>query len=150
MARPTGGAGPLDERSLSELVSEMTNEVRLLISKEVELAKVEIKEELSKATKAGAMFGAAGVAALLGVLLLSFAAAWGLAAVLPTGFAFLAVAVVYLAAAGVLAGKGKKSLADFSPVPQRTVETLKDDVQVAKDSLARGAATTPSAPWRRG
>jgi hypothetical protein len=83
------------------------------------------------------------------VLLLSFAAAWGLAVVIPSGLAFLVVAVLYLAAAGILAAKGRKNLADFSPVPERTLKTLKDDVQVAKSSLARGASATPSGPWRR-
>ena len=147
--RMGGGVGAAEERPLSELFAELTNEVKVLISKEVELAKVETKKELSKAAKAGTMFGAAGVAAFLGVLLLAFAAAWGLAAVIPTGWAFLIVAMVFLGAAGILAARGRRNLADFNPVPERTLETLKDDVQVAKGSLARGASGTASAPWRR-
>ena len=41
--------------------------------------------------------------------------------------------------AAVLASSGKKRIASVSPVPDQTVQTLKADVQVAKDSFARGA-----------
>lgn len=140
--------GPGDDRPLSELFAEMTDEVKVLISKEVELAKVETKEQVSKAAKAGAMVAAGGVVAFLGVVLLSFAAAWGLAELIPTGFGFLVVAVVYLAAAAVLMAKGRKGLAEVKPVPERTLKTLKDDVQVAKGSLSRGASAA-APPGRR-
>jgi uncharacterized membrane protein YqjE len=128
---------PESDRSLSELFSEMTTKIQLLLRKEVELAKLETTEQLSKAGKAGAMFGAAGVIAFLALLLLSFAAAWGLAAVLPTGVAFLIVGVVFLALAGLLGMQGRKRVAGMRP-PEQTVKTLKDDVQVAKRSLQRG------------
>ncbi|MDQ3354175.1 MAG: phage holin family protein, partial [Actinomycetota bacterium] len=64
--------------------------------------------------------------------LLSFAAAWGLAAVLPTGFAFLIVGVIYAAVAAVLLVKAKVKSSEISMVPQQTVETLKEDVQWAR------------------
>ncbi|MDP9388744.1 MAG: phage holin family protein [Actinomycetota bacterium] len=153
MSRRMEGGGPGDERPLSELFSEMTNEVKELISKEVELAKVETKEQFSKAAKAGGMLSAGGVLALFAALLLSFAAAWGLAAVIPTGFAFLAVGLVYLGVAAVLFKQGRARLADARPVPEQTLKTLKDDVKVAKDALSRGASDTPwrttEPPWRR-
>jgi hypothetical protein len=96
----------------------------------------------SKASKASALLAATGVAAIFGLLLLSFAAAWGLVAVIPTGFAFLAIGLVYLGAAGVLLGKGRKQLAAVSPAPEQTMATLKEDVQVAKAALSRGASST--------
>jgi uncharacterized membrane protein len=120
----------------------MSNQMKVLMSKEMELAKLELKEEASKASKAGALLAATGVVALFALLLVSFAAAWGLAAVIPTGFAFLAVGVLYLAAAGVLLSKGRKQFAEVSPAPERTMATLKEDVQVAKAALSRGASTT--------
>jgi hypothetical protein len=120
----------------------MSSQMKALMSKEVELAKLEVKEQVAKASRAGASLAAAGVVALFAVLLVSFAAAWGLAAVIPTGFAFLAVGVLYLAAAGVLLSKGRKQLAEVSPAPERTMATLKEDVQVAKAALSRGASTT--------
>jgi uncharacterized membrane protein YqjE len=128
-----------EDRSLSELLSDVTGELATLFRKEVELAKVETSEQVSRAAKAGAMLGAAGVVAFLAGILLAFAAAWGLAEVIPTGLAFLIVGVVFLIVAAILGSAGKKKMASVSPVPDQTVDTLRADVQVARDSFARGA-----------
>ena len=57
----------------------------------------------------------------------------------PEGVAFLIVGVVFAVVTAVLAVAGKKRIASVNPVPTQTVQTLKSDVQVAKDSFARGA-----------
>lgn len=121
-----------DDRSMQQLWSDMTREASALLRKEVELAKIETKEQLTKAGKAGVMFSATGVAAFMALQLLSFAAAWGLAAVMPDGVAFLIVGLVYAVAAIVLLGRARKQAADVQLVPQQTVETLKEDVQWAR------------------
>jgi uncharacterized membrane protein YqjE len=128
-----------EDRSLSELLSEITTEIATLFRNEVELAKAETSEQVSRAAKAGAMLGAAAVIGFLTLILLAFAAAWGLAEVVPTGVAFLIVGVVFAIVAAVLASAGKKKIANVNPMPNQTVQTLKADVQVAKDSFARGA-----------
>lgn len=143
---PPDGA---DERPLGELFSELTSNLQNLLRKEVELAKIEVQDQVSKATKAGAMFGAGAVAGLLGVILLSFGAAFGLAEGIPTWLAFLAVALLYLAIAGLLFVSGKKRLETFQPVPRQTMETLKEDVEVAKSSLQQGVGSSPSPSTRR-
>jgi len=132
-------AGRTEDRSLSELLSDVTGELATLFRKEVELAKVETSEQVSRAVKAGAMLGAGGVVAFLAVMLLAWAAAWGLAEVMPTGFAFLVVGMVVLLVAALLGSAGKKKMSSVSPVPDQTVATLRADVQVARDSFARGA-----------
>ena len=133
-----------EEQPLGELFSELTGNLQLLLRKEVELAKVEATEQAKRAGKAGAMFGATAALGFVGLLLLCFAAAWGLATVIPTGLAFLVVAIVVLAIAGLCAMQGKKKVAEIKP-PQQTVDTLKQDVQVAQTSLKRGmqSDTTP-------
>jgi hypothetical protein len=68
---------PQEERPLGELLSQLGSEVQLLLRKELELAKVEVKEQATRAGKAGAMFGGAAVAGFLGLLLLAFAAGMG-------------------------------------------------------------------------
>ena len=126
-------------RSLSELLSDVTTEIATLFRKEVELAKAETSEQVSRAAKAGGMLGAAAVIGFLDLILFSFAAAWALSEIVPEGVAFLIVAVLFAVVAGVLAMAGKKRLATINPMPNQTVQTLRDDVQVAKDSFARGA-----------
>ena len=128
-----------EDRSLSELLSDVTGEIATLFRKEVELARVETSEQVSRAAKAGAMLGAAAVVGFLTLILLAFAAAWGLSEVVPEGVAFLIVGVVFGIVAAVLASAGKKKIASVNPMPDQTVQTLKADVQVAKDSFARGA-----------
>ena len=120
------------DRSLGELFSEMTSELSQLVRQEIELAKTETKEELSRMTDAGKIFGAGAVLGYLAVVLLAFAAAWGLAAVLPTGIAFLIVGAVLGIGAALAFLAGRKRLEHFHPVPQETVETLKEDVEWAK------------------
>jgi uncharacterized membrane protein YqjE len=126
-----------EEQPLGELFSELSGNLQQLMRKEVELAKVEATEQAKRAGKAGAMFGATAVMAFFGVMLVLFAAAWGLASAIPTGLAFLAVGLLCLVVAGILAVQGKKKASEIRP-PQQTVQTLKEDVQVAQTSLKRG------------
>ena len=121
------------DASLGDLFGRMTNDVSTLIRKEMELARVELKEEAKTAGKAGGMLGAAGVTGHLAVLLLSFALAWGLAEVMPTGFAFLIVGALWAIVALVLFTNGRKRMKQVNPVPEQTVETLKEDAQWLRD-----------------
>jgi uncharacterized membrane protein YqjE len=100
--------------------------------KEVELAKVEIKEEAGQAAKAGGMLGAGALTAYLALLFSSLALAWLLDQWIPRALAFLIVGIVYGIAAAVLLSQGKNRLKAVRPVPEQTVETLKEDVQWAK------------------
>jgi len=141
---PAASAGN-DERPLGELISDVTGQLQQLVRKEMELARVETKEQIAQAGKGLGAFGAAGAVGFVALILLAFAAAWGLAEVMATGLAFLVVGVIFLAVAGVLALQGKSKLAGVSPVPQQTVETVKEDVETAKDSLQRGV-NSPEQP----
>lgn len=137
--RQTKGQPATDERPLSELFSEMSNELSALFRKEVELIKVETKDSVSQAAKAGALFGAVAVGGLFALLLLAMAAAFGLAEVMPTGFAFLIVGILFLIVAGVAFGMARKKLAEVKP-PEQAIATVKEDVEVAKSSLQRGVS----------
>ena len=138
-----------EEQPLGELFSELSGNVQTLIRKEVELAKLEATEQAKRAGKAGAMFAVTAVFGFIGLLLLFFAASWGLAAVIPDGLAFLIVGIVTLAIAGALAASAKKKVAEISP-PTQTVQTIKKDVQVAQTSLKRGLqADAPTSGKRR-
>jgi hypothetical protein len=120
------------EPSLGELVATATRDLSSLMRQEVELAKVEIKRDVTAAGKGAGMFGGAGLAGLLGLLFLSVSAAFGVAHFdVPLGCAFFAVGAFYLLVAGVLALTGKQSLSKMGP-PTKTIETLKDDAAWAK------------------
>jgi uncharacterized membrane protein YqjE len=120
------------DKSLGELFAAMTADLATLMRKEVELAKVEVKEEAGQAAKAGAMLGAGSLAAYLALLFVSFAAASLLDRWIPRALAFLIVAAVYGTAAAVLLPKGRNKLQNVHPLAEQTTETLKEDVQWAK------------------
>ena len=116
------------EKSLNELISELTADFSGLVSTHIELAKVEIKEEVTKAGKGAGLLGGGAFAAVMAVLLLSFAAAWGLTEIVPEGVAFLIVGLVWAAAAAVLALSGRQKLAEAKG-PEKTIEEVKEDAQ---------------------
>jgi hypothetical protein len=127
---------PLEsEKSLGELVGEMTRDVSTLLRQEVQLAKTEAREEISRASQGAGMLAGAGVAAWLALLLLSLALAAWLDEVMHPAVALLIVGVIWVVAAAVLAAIGRKRLKSVEPLPQ-TVDTLKEDVQWAKQQMS--------------
>lgn len=125
---------PIDEpeKSLGDLVGELTSEFSALVSSHIDLAKAEIKQDVREAGKAGGMLGAAGVAALLALIAATLAAGWGLAEITAPGWAFLIVAAVWGIVAAVLAFSGKKKIDDMQPGPQETMEEVRKDKQWLK------------------
>jgi uncharacterized membrane protein YqjE len=123
------------DRSISELFSELANETGLLIRQEVALAKVELTQ---KANRVGrnvgylVLGGAVAYAALLALLaaiiiLLANVMAWWVAA--------LVVAVLVGIIAAVVISKALTALKNTEVAPRQTVETLKEDAQWAKQQM---------------
>jgi hypothetical protein len=121
------------ETSIGELIGNISDDLSQLFRQEVELAKVELKQEAAKAGKAAGMLGGAGFAGYLAVVLLSFAAVFGLANVMDAGWAALIIAVVWAIVGGVLYATGSKQLKTVDPTPRRTVDTLKEDAKWLKN-----------------
>ena len=119
------------DASLGDLVAAATQNLSTLMKQEVALAKLEIKREVLAAGKGAGLLGGAGAAGALGGLFLAIALAFGLAEFMPNWAGFLIVAVLFLVVAGGLALVGKKSLTKVGP-PEKTIETMKDDVAWAK------------------
>jgi hypothetical protein len=124
---------PEADASLGELFSDLSTDMSALLRDELQLAKVELKEEITKVGRAGGMFGGAALAGYMTIVLLSFAAAWGLAELMAVGWAFLIVAVVWGGAAAFLYVRGRDQLGKVNPKPAATIDTLKEDVQWAKN-----------------
>ena len=123
----------LRERSIGELFSKLSTETSTLIRQEMALARAEMTEKGKEAGKGAGLFGGAGAVGLLGasaitagiILLLDLAIAAWLAAII--------VGLVYVAVAAVLGLKGRDRIqAATPPVPEQTVDTVKEDVEWAK------------------
>jgi len=98
----------------------------------VELAKLELRQEATKAGKAAGMFGAAGFAGWMVAVFASLALMFALGAIMPLGWAALIVTILWAIVGAVLFLRGRKEMREVHPVPQQTVETLKEDVEWAK------------------
>ena len=126
-------ANDLRERPIGELLKELANETTTLVRQELDLAKAEMREKAGKAGPGFGMWGAAGITALLALGSLTAFVILTLDGAMPNWLAALIVGLVYAAIAGVLYVRGKHRVEEAgSPVPQKTIETVKEDVQWAK------------------
>ena len=137
-----GSAGASHDRSVGELVQQLTTQVSTLARKEVELAKLELSQKGKVLGIGGGMIGAAGLVAVLGLGALTAALILALAQLIDEPWvAALIVAAAYLAVAGVLALLGRKRIQEASPlVPEQATESVKEDVEWVK-TQARSART---------
>jgi hypothetical protein len=117
------------EVPLGSLVREVAHDLSTLLRQELALAKAETRQEVIKAGKAGGALGGAGLAGWMTLLFVSLAVMFGLGEVMPLGWAALIVAVVWAIAAGGLFVVGRNRMRTVNPVPERTVESVKEDVQ---------------------
>jgi uncharacterized membrane protein YqjE len=127
-----GGRQSSDERSLGEIVTDVTQDLTTLIRQELDLAKTELKQEGTKAAKGAGMLGGAGLAGYFTVLFLSTTLMFVLDEFLELWLAALIVTVLWAIATAVLAVIGKKKLQASRPELPQTKETLKEDVRWAK------------------
>jgi hypothetical protein len=123
----------LRDHSIAELVKDLATETSTLVRQEIDLAKAEMTDRGKRAGKGVGMLAAGAAVALLafGALTAGLIAALDLA--MPTWLAALIVTVVYGAIAAVLVQIGRKQVQEAAPpVPEDTIESVKEDVQWAK------------------
>ena len=131
---PAGGTGiDVSQVSVGELVGKVTTDLSTLMRQEFALAKAELTEEAKKAGKGAGALGAAGYLGYLASIFASLTLMFLLDLFLPIWAAALIVTALYGLIAFVLFSKGKKQMKTVDPTPRQTVETLKEDVQWAKD-----------------
>ena len=123
----------LRDRPIGDLLKQLSQDTATLVRKELDLAKAEMAQKGKKAGLGAGMFGAAGIVAFLALGALTACFILALAEVMDPWQAALIVALVYAAIAGVLALVGRERVQEAAPpVPQQTVDTVKEDVQWAK------------------
>jgi Flp pilus assembly protein TadB len=126
----------LRERPIGELLKQLSEQTTRLVHQELELAKAELTQKGKQAGAGAGLFGGAGALGLaaLGALTACFILA--LDAVMPAWLAALIVAVVYGIIAFVLVKQGQARMKRATPpVPEQTIETVKEDVEWAKTQI---------------
>ncbi|GAW65676.1 membrane protein [Geoanaerobacter pelophilus] len=120
------------EKTIGELISELTQEVRMLFRQEMELFTVEMKGKAIHVAKDAVAMGVGGVLLYSGLLVLLAAVVLGLATVMPAWGAALLVAVACIAAGIALVLKGQKDLVHLKFTPEQTAESVKETAKWAK------------------
>jgi uncharacterized membrane protein YqjE len=125
-----------DQRSVGELFGQLSQDLALLVRQEAELAKTEVQAKMSRLTTDLVSLATGGIVALIGALAL--AAAVVLLLIDPIGLApwlaALLVGVVLGAIGYFMLQKGLRDLKGLDPTPRRTVESLKEDIQLAREA----------------
>ena len=133
MATRNDSGNELRERPIGEVAKNLTSDLSLLLRQEIELAKAEMAQKARTAAPGLGMFGAAGVVALCAAGALTAFLVLVFSLFLPDWAAALIVGVAMAAVAFVLIRQGKERIADAGkPVPEQTIETVKEDVEWAK------------------
>jgi uncharacterized membrane protein YqjE len=123
----------MEEQSTAELLRQLSEQTTKLVRQEIELAKAELTEKGKKAGIGAGMFGGAGALAFYSFGALTACLILALATAVDGWLAALIVAVIYSAAAGVLALTGKQKVTEATPpVPEQAVDSTKEDVRWVK------------------
>ena len=128
-----GDTDDLHDQSLGELLKQLSEQTTRLVHQELELAKAELQQKGKQAGMGAGMFGGAGALGLYALGALTAAIIAGIAEALPVWASALIVAALYGAIAGILALRGKKKVQQATPpLPEQTVQSVKEDVRYTK------------------
>lgn len=125
-----------DERSLGDLFSDLSRETTTLVRQEVQLAKAELTQSATEAARGIGMLVAGGAVAYAGLLFVLLAIIFGLIeAGWDAWLSALVVGVVVVAIGAILVLRARESLKPANLAPRRTIETLKEDQEWAKEQI---------------
>jgi uncharacterized membrane protein YqjE len=132
------GVPPDDDRSVGELVLDVSERVSTLLREEIELAKAEVREKVTKLVQGSVVGIAAGVFALMGLAMLMHGIAWLLNDLFFAGDVWIGFMVEALFWFLVAAGAGwfayRSVQAGAPPTPDLAIE----EARRTKETLEAG------------
>ncbi len=123
-----------EDRTIAEVLQDILRNVQEIVRSEVRLAKTEIRDEAAHAASSALWLAAGAVGALSAWMLLLWAAVFALATSMSMWVATLVIAVVLAMIASALLIIGVGRFRRIQPIPERTVETLKENLEWVKQS----------------
>lgn len=123
------------DRSIPEILRDITSNVQQIIRAEVLLAKTEVKDEAMHATKAGRPLIGGAIAALYAAGFLLLCCVYALQLVVAAWAAALIVGGGVAVVAAFLVNVGLKRLRQVSPTPERTIASVKENLQWTKNQV---------------
>lgn len=128
-----GTATDARDRPIGDLVKDLSSQTSTLVRKEIELARAELQEKGKVAGRGAGMLAGAAVFGLLAMGALTAALIALLDTAMATWVAALIVMALWAVVALVLAKAGQKALQSATPPAPQTIETVKEDIQWAKN-----------------
>jgi uncharacterized membrane protein YqjE len=123
-----------EERPISNILQDLLADLAGIVRYEVRLAKVEVREDLTQALSSGIWIVAGIVVALSAWLFLLWTAVYALSTTMSAWAATLTVAIVMAVASAVLIVGGVHRAKRIQPIPERTVESVKETLGWLKQS----------------
>jgi uncharacterized membrane protein YqjE len=128
----------LSDRSVSDLVQQLSQQTATLVRQEMRLAQTELQEKGKRAGMGAGMFGGAGLVALYGVGALLAAAILAVGTAVDPWIAAVIMGVALLATAGLLALLGKRQVDQATPPkPEQAMASVQRDVDEVKERARR-------------
>lgn len=126
-----------DERSLGSLFGDLTRQLGTLVRQEIQLARTEMTTRATAAGRDAAMVGIGSAVLYAGFLgLMAALTLWLVDAGVDPWLAALFVGAVVLVIGVALVLQGRRGLSELDLAPKRTVETVRDDAEWAKEQLS--------------
>jgi uncharacterized membrane protein YqjE len=126
---------PQMQRTVPELLGNIVDNIQQIIRSEFRLAKAELQEKASRASKPATILGAGFLLGLYGLGFLLLAAVYALSMIMAAGLAALIVGGFLTLVSIALVTSSAKKLKALNPAPEKTIQTLQENVQWAKDQI---------------
>ena len=141
--KAANGSSDPREEPVAELLKTVKEEGSALVGQEVKLAKAEMAGKVKDVGIGAGMLGGAGYVAHLASLALMVTLIFALAEAMAPWLAALIVTVLYGAVAAGLALVAKKRMQQAgSPIPEQTIESVKQTIQTVKEEATWGLGQT--------
>jgi hypothetical protein len=129
------------ESSMTSLVSGIIDDFQRLMHQQLALFRREVQDDMNKTLEAASLLAVGAVVALVGLIVLSFAAAWGLVYAFPQTLhiagALGIVGAVLAIGAGIMMYLGTKMFESFNPLPDESAQALKENVQCLTTTMSK-------------
>jgi hypothetical protein len=128
-------ASGAEDRSVGAIITDLLQDIRLLFSQELDLAKKEISEKIAAITRNAVTVVIGAVLAIGGIFVFMAALVLTLALFMPAWVAALVLALAFLAIGGLLVFIGIQKIRKTRVVPERTVKSVEQGVQRVKERV---------------
>jgi len=123
------------QRSVSDVLQDIVGNLQQIIRDEFRLARAEVEGKAHRAARPASILAAGTVLGLYGLGCLLLAAIYGLSLVIAPWLAALLIGTVLAIVAAILLSSGRNRLRQIDPVPERTVRSMKENVQWTKEQI---------------